>query len=314
MEWLIINLNKIKYKLNKKPHYNHFSSNKFFNNLVWIVILSLSFVAIYYNIDEFNRWTIFFPFLPAGSILLLINGIFCIKYTYQILKGIVYWYGDQRNWMKYLIVLIILSLAWQSFNSNELHKNDLSTNINFSLDYFSFSKIFYISPEQKNESKEAFAYLNQLRKQNNRRPMEWDDKIYELAVSRSKDMYERNYFDHTTPEGKCVKDFKYVYGLDRYTIAENLGAKYVEYNEYDMSFSKTIDVKEEVDSWMRSRGHRYNLMYPDHVKGAIGCYYGVCAFLGANTDPYGLGAGSCTTGEQGLNYWKQAERQPNEIQ
>lgn len=320
LERFIFNLNKIKYNLNKKPYYNHFSSNRFFNNLVWMVILSLTFAVLYYNIDNIN---LFLKGFPLGNILLLINGIFWVKYTYQMLKGVVYWYKDQRNWVKYLIVLIILSLAWQSSNPNELHKNDLSTKFNFSLDNFNSSKIFYIpselktvfyiSPEQKNESKESFAYLNQLRKQNNRRPIEWDDKIYELSVARSKDMYERNYFDHTTPEGKCVKDFKSSYGLDRYTIAENLGAQYVGYNERDMSISKTIDIKGQIDGWMESRGHRYNLMYPDHVKGAIGCYYGVCAFLGANTDPYGLGAGPCTTGDEGIAYWKSVGKQPDEI-
>ena len=320
MEWSVIKFsNKIKYKLNKKPYYNRFNSNKFFNVFVWMVILSLTFATLYYNIDSINKIVILFP---LGNILLLINGIFWVKYAYQLLRGVIYWYGDQRNWIKYLIVMVILSLAWQSLNPIELHKSDLSPKFNFSLDNFNSSKIFippklknvfYIPPEQKNESKDAFAYLNQLRKQNNRRPIEWDDRIYELAVARSKDMYERNYFDHTTPEGKCVKDFKSAYGLDKYTIAENLGAQYVGYNDQDMSFSQTIDVKGQIDGWMESRGHRYNLMYPDHVKGAIGCYYGVCAFLGANTDPYGLGAGSCTTGDEGIAYWKSVGKQPGEI-
>lgn len=35
----------------------------------------------------------------------------------------------------------------------------------------------------------------------------------------------------------------------------------------------------------------------------MGCYYDVCVFLGANTNPYGFGAGECTTGE---NIWKKA--------
>ncbi len=223
--------------------------------------------------------------------------------------------------MKYSTCFIVFLLIWQAYQQREtvlnpiieLNKDDLSSKFDISFDNFNTSKMFYIEPEQKNESKEAFTYLNQLRKQNNRRTIEWDDKIYELAVSRSKDMYERNYFDHTTPEGKCVKDFQSAYGLNKYTIAENLGAQYEGYNDRDMSFSKKIDVKGQVDGWMDSRGHRYNLMYPDHVKGAIGCYYGVCAFLGANTDPYGLGAGPCTTGEEGLAFWKSVSKQPGEV-
>jgi len=101
-EWFIIKLwNKIKYHLNKKPYYNRFSFDRFFNNLVWMVILSLTFAVLYSNIDVINTIVILFP---LGNILLLINGIFWIKYAYQLLKSVVYWYKDQRNWMKYIII------------------------------------------------------------------------------------------------------------------------------------------------------------------------------------------------------------------
>jgi len=80
-----------------------------------------------------------------------------------------------------------------------------------------------------------------------------------------------------------------------------------------MEYSKTINVKEQVDNWMDSRGHRYNLLYSDHKIGAIGCYYGVCVFLGGHTNPYGLGAGPCTTGEEGLEYWENVPIQPGEV-
>lgn len=122
-EWFVIKFwNKIKYHLNKKSYYNRFSFDKFFNNLVWMVILSLTFAILYSNIDVINKIVILFP---LGNILLLINGIFWIKYAYQLLKGVFYWYGDQRNWMKYLIVLIILSLAWQSYQQKETIFNPL---------------------------------------------------------------------------------------------------------------------------------------------------------------------------------------------
>src|SRR5574341_1384548 len=81
--------NKIKYKLNKKPYYKRFSISKFYNNLVWTVILSLTFAVLYYNTDNVNKIVMLFP---LGNILLVINGIFWIKYAYQMLKGAVYWY------------------------------------------------------------------------------------------------------------------------------------------------------------------------------------------------------------------------------
>lgn len=310
---------RIKKWLNRRNNRRYHNWNAFSMNLIWIVILSISFLTIYPNVEKLNE--IILWILPLGSVLFFVNVFLWIKYTHKFLKRLNYWFKGERNGVRYLIGFILILLIWHAYQQSEtvfdplieFDKNDLSSKFNIPSSTFNFSKLFYIEPEQKNESKDAFVYLNQIRKQNNRRTIGWDDNLYELAVARSKDMYERNYFDHVTPEGKCVKDFKFAYGVERYTIAENLGALYEGYSDIDMSFSKTIDVKEQVDGWMESRGHRYNLMYPDHVKGAIGCYYGVCAFLGANTDPYGLGAGSCTTGDEGLAYWNSVGKQTGEI-
>ena len=73
------------------------------------------------------------------------------------------------------------------------------------------------------------------------------------------------------------------------------------------------DCKEAVDGWLTSRGHRYNLLYDEHISGAIGCYKHVCVFLGVHNNPYGLGAGPCHTGEEGLAYWQSVGKQEGEV-
>lgn len=162
----------------------------------------------------------------------------------------------------------------------------------------------------KENAQDAFEYINELRQENGEDPLSWDDRLYELAVFRSRDMFERGYFDHVTPEGKCVKDFKSEYGVEEYTIAENAGGM-THYT--DGTPIPSTNMKEPVDAWMNSRGHRYNLLYPEHVAGALGCYRSICVFLGANYNPYGLGAGPCSTGAQGLEYWENAPTQPEEV-
>ncbi len=234
--------------------------------------------------------------------------------------------SDVINFVGSIIVLFMLVFFGIYISNNselldeafEKIKIDLESNVEkikteFSQNSEQITGAFSIEPENKEEAKEAFIYVNQLREEYGRKKISWNDNLYELAIFRAKDMYERNYFDHVTPEGKCVDDFKAEYGLSRYNIAENVGAKYEGYSSYDMQFSLSIDPKEQVDGWMGSRGHRYNLLYPQHVMGAIGCYYGVCVFLGANTEYYGLGYGPCTTGEQGLDYWRTASLKPDEI-
>ncbi|MBD3310234.1 hypothetical protein GF351_03370, partial [Candidatus Woesearchaeota archaeon] len=145
-----------------------------------------------------------------------------------------------------------------------------------------------------------------------RSELQWSDDLYDLAMYRAEDMYDRKYFDHVTPDGKCVKDFKSQFNLGSYTIAENAGA--VMYGDsYGVDYASYANPKTQVDSWMESRGHRYNLLYPDHVLGVVVCYKGACIFLGANRDPYGFGAGPCTNGDEGMAYWDSADIQPGEI-
>jgi len=147
----------------------------------------------------------------------------------------------------------------------------------------------------KQEAKEIFAKINEIRQNYGRKPLAWDDRLYELALFRAKDMVERGYFSHMTPEGKCVKDFKDKYGLNGYSVAENLFKG---------------DLRSMcVDEWMRSRGHRYNLLYP-HKIGAVACYSDICVFLGGNHDGFG---DVCTTAEEGVKFWKKAPRQLYEL-
>ena len=166
-------------------------------------------------------------------------------------------------------------------------------------------------PERKEQCKVAFNYLNKLRKEKGRKELKWDERAYELAVDRSKDMVKRNYFDHVTPEGTCAKDMKSDYGFKyREIVAENCGGM-THYS--DGNPIPGTSVKEAVDRWMKSRGHRNNLLYANHVSGAIGCYKSICVFYGVHHNPYGLGAGPCRTGKEGLAFWKSAGKQPGEI-
>lgn len=163
------------------------------------------------------------------------------------------------------------------------------------------------------ESIERTDYLNKIRAKYDRKPVKWDQKLYELAIYRSKDMYERKYFDHVTPDGKCVKDFKKDFGLSSYTIAENAGASAYSLDKNNMEYANYANVNDQIDGWLTSRGHRYNLLYAAHILGVAACYKGACVFLGAHKDPDGFGAGPCNTGDEGMAYWRSAEKQPGEV-
>ncbi|MDP1693984.1 MAG: CAP domain-containing protein, partial [Candidatus Woesearchaeota archaeon] len=78
------------------------------------------------------------------------------------------------------------------------------------------------STSLKNVQK-TFNKLNDLRTEKGLSQMEWDNRAYEMAVSRSKDMSDRNYFSHLTPEGQCMQTLKSRYGFGPMeTVAENI--------------------------------------------------------------------------------------------
>lgn len=154
-----------------------------------------------------------------------------------------------------------------------------------------------LKPDNEEASKTAFEYINEKRSENGIDSIQWDERAYNLALDRSKDMNNRNYIDHVTPEGKCVVHMKSQYGFSgSEDIAENV--------------AQGTRFKGAVDLWMMSRGHRFNLLYQNHKAGAIACYYNVCTFLGVNRDNFGS---TCATGQEGLAFWRNAPRQPGEI-
>jgi|TARA_Y100000310_G_scaffold42248_1_gene39530 hypothetical protein len=149
---------------------------------------------------------------------------------------------------------------------------------------------------------ESIDYLNQLREENGKKPINFDEIVYNIGMARVKDMYEYEYMDHTNPvTGSCPDNIKTKYGLS--------SGEYVAENAYGM-WGAPASPRAAIDSWMTSRGHRYNLLYTGHTAGAVTCYGGYCVFLGLNRDRFGEG---CHTGEEGTAFWETVGTQPGEV-
>lgn len=127
--------------------------------------------------------------------------------------------------------------------------------------------------------------INRERKKHGRAPLAWDDALSAIARGHSRDMAERAYFSHVSPEGM---DFSARYGRAGYgcgvrkdrTIflgAENIaqsnlfdslttinGREYYDWNSAD-------EIAEQIVSgWMRSPGHRKNILAAHWGKEGIG--------------------------------------------
>ena len=150
------------------------------------------------------------------------------------------------------------------------------------------------SQTTEEESRQALEYVNELRSQNQRPEIKWDSRVFSLAGAWSRELYETGQFDHTNPvTGNCPAILKGEFGLSaNEDVADNLHSTGYISNPvlYNPMYGMVID------GWMDSPGHRYNLLYYDHVAGAYACHGGICAFMGLNHADYGK---QCSTAAEG---------------
>ncbi len=84
----------------------------------------------------------------------------------------------------------------------------------------------------------------------------FDSKLKEVGRLHSKDMFERGYFSHYSPEGESVADRAAKEGVDFLVIGENL------------AFAPNLELAH--NGLMNSEGHRANILSPDFGKIGIG--------------------------------------------
>ena len=107
----------------------------------------------------------------------------------------------------------------------------------------------------------VFELTNEERTANGLLPLAWDSELCRLARQHSEDMGGRGYFDHETPEGLFPKDRARAAGLRGFrVIAENIA-----YNKgYENPGAYAVQ------RWMKSSGHRANILYSAFQYSAIG--------------------------------------------
>ncbi|MGQ9479256.1 MAG: CAP domain-containing protein [Thermoproteota archaeon] len=110
--------------------------------------------------------------------------------------------------------------------------------------------------------KAAFLYLiNQYRQQNGLQPLSVSNALTIAAQDHSEDMANRNYFSHTTPEGKTfvdrIREAGYTYNT---CLGENIAAGYP-------------TAQNVFEAWKNSPGHNGNMLNPCFKAIGIGLAY-----------------------------------------
>ena len=97
------------------------------------------------------------------------------------------------------------------------------------------------------EADTVLAAINRSRIQNGRRPLSLDPRLSAAAAAKLADMQKRAYFSHANPDGQYVWALVKQHGCAYRNVGENLAS------DFD-------DEQRLEEAWMRSKGHRNNIL------------------------------------------------------
>ena len=138
-------------------------------------------------------------------------------------------------------------------------------------------------------ARQVHARVNEQRKKHRLQPLAWSDALSRIAVMHSRDMADRDYLDHNTPEGKTFSDryrqsgfsCEILVGNKIHAGAENLalsrlynattrenGITYYHWNSPEEIALRTVD------GWMDSPSHRENILTPHWRQEGVGIEIG----------------------------------------
>ena len=247
------------YWLKKREHYKYDYSRRANYLITTILIFVASIVGfnIFYSnatkLNEINLWII-----KLGGILILTSLFFAVKFGWRLGKEGINILKRQRNWLKYLIIILIIFLLWQAYTNKDTVLNpvfDTYNRTNFSLfapvsfGNFSFEGDSSQSSTYSNTNKgnsgfgdfvqgvfdpksqidiseleqEVHRRINLERANNDLKPLSWDSKIYQIAKEHSEDMIIRNFYSHDNPDGEDPTDRADRHG---YSCVKNYGSYY----------------------------------------------------------------------------------------
>jgi uncharacterized protein YkwD len=104
---------------------------------------------------------------------------------------------------------------------------------------------------------EMLARVNDARRKAGVAPLKPNAALDRAAQRHAEDMLGRRYFAHESPEGKTVRERARAAGYNWRTIGENVA-------------ENQFSVDEVMDTWLRSPGHRRNILNPDFKELGIG--------------------------------------------
>lgn len=150
---------------------------------------------------------------------------------------------------------------------NPIHKKELS-NIPGPLKKVDPSLLSLNNREIKLSKNGVIENTNKMRKEHNLPPLKEDNKLDLSAWNKLQDMFDKQYFEHESPDGKSVGDLGKEVFYEYIIIGENL------------ALGNFKDDQALVGAWMASEGHRANILNTKYTD--IGVAVGSGMYEGRN--------------------------------
>lgn len=104
--------------------------------------------------------------------------------------------------------------------------------------------------------------INKVRQENQLQPLANNEQLAQVARDYSRQMAEQNFFSHTGADGSTLQDRVRAGGIIYWVVGENLFK----------STNVPQPVNVAVDGWMKSPGHRENILRPVFTETGIGVW------------------------------------------
>ncbi|MDM9379765.1 CAP domain-containing protein [Chlorogloeopsis sp. ULAP01] len=104
--------------------------------------------------------------------------------------------------------------------------------------------------------------INQVREQNGLKPLQNNERLADVARNYSRQMAEKNFFSHTGADGSTVETRVRAGGISYWVVGENLFK--------GRNISQPVEIS--VDGWLKSPGHRANIMRPYFTETGVGVW------------------------------------------
>jgi len=122
----------------------------------------------------------------------------------------------------------------------------------------------------KELERRIFQLTNEARRKNGLPPLTSDNDLALKAREKSDDMLKKNYFSHTSPEGKTFKDRMQEEKPASFGTISRAGENIYMGHRFDYSVDVKTQARLIVDGWMTSPGHRRNVLDPTYTHMGVG--------------------------------------------